>query len=248
MTDRLGQTIDLNTPTSETRPRMPSTLSTLSALIQEPDSVDASQQPFLSSGATAADQTTKIKAEVTNVPSPSLDRMPHLKQLIMGSEEDVGMGTALVPEPMEVPEPQDTGDALDKLLADGKPLPETNLGNAVDAFRQRWVELVACTSTKVGYKPPDQEHLKENAELIVAQLADAGRKLDAELARTAIRWTLRRPEMALKEELDALRKTIDRQQTLLARTEGHMNRRLQEFGHEFHNRSHDIHGGPATKL
>ena len=53
--------------------------------------------------------------------------------------------------------------------------------------------------TNVGQSAPAGEHLKEHAEFAVAEVREAARVLDAQLARVAMQWRWTHPELARQQ-------------------------------------------------
>ncbi len=97
-----------------------------------------------------------------------------------------------------IQEPDSQLDDIDALLAQFTPH-STDLGRAMDDLRLRWTELISSTTIGVGLTAPGQEHLKEHAEFASAELREAARAADAQLARVALRWRRANPEIAKKQ-------------------------------------------------
>ncbi|VDM92181.1 unnamed protein product [Litomosoides sigmodontis] len=146
----------------------------------------------------------------------SVDRMPHLKQLVLSGDD--GSSTALDLE---------GNDSLNNVLANG--VPDTPLGQAVTNLHASWMQLISDLSARTGYLPPTLEHIKEVAECAVRQLKDSCHDLTREFARVGLEWRLTHPDEALAEDLRDYDQAMLRQESLLGRAAGIVERRLHDL-------------------
>uniref|UniRef100_A0A0R3RWX5 Homeodomain transcription factor HD1 n=1 Tax=Elaeophora elaphi TaxID=1147741 RepID=A0A0R3RWX5_9BILA len=152
--------------------------------------------------------------------SANVDRMPHLKQLVLNGDDG---GSTSEPD-------VEKNDSLNSMLANG--IPDTPLGQAVTNLHASWVQLISDLSARTGYLPPTLEHIKEVAECAVRQLKDSCHDLTREFARVGLEWRLTHPDEALAEDLADYDQAMLRQESLLGRASGIMERRLNDLAAE----------------
>ncbi|CAG9535929.1 unnamed protein product [Cercopithifilaria johnstoni] len=185
--------------------------------------------------------------------SASVDRMPHLKQLVLSSDDGTSTSEQDVGIPYEVLKNRDSvvsrnwecqnnansgyespiyekNDSLNSMPANG--VPDTPLGQAVTNLYASWVQLISDLSARTGYLPPTLEHIKEVAECAVRQLKDSCHDLTREFARVGLEWRLTHPNEALAEDLADYDQAILRQESLLERAAGIIERRLNDLATE----------------
>ncbi|KAL3986311.1 hypothetical protein ACH3XW_42225 [Acanthocheilonema viteae] len=151
--------------------------------------------------------------------SASVDRMPHLKQLVLSGDDSASTS-----------EPDVEKNSLNSMLANG--VPDTPLGQAVTNLHASWVQLISDLSARTGYLPPTLEHIKEVAECAVRQLKDSCHDLTREFARVGLEWRLTHPDEALAEDLADYDQAMLRQESLLGRAAGIVERRLNDLAAE----------------
>ncbi|VDM29102.1 unnamed protein product [Toxocara canis] len=97
--------------------------------------------------------------------SPSVDRMPQLKQLVLSADEDLNAPHQAHSTPTRTAE-----ECVDELLAENAP-PDSALGQAVDNVFVSWNQLIVDLSARPGFTPPTAEHIKEVAECALRQVS-----------------------------------------------------------------------------
>ncbi|KAM3716315.1 CLK4-associating serine/arginine rich protein [Dirofilaria immitis] len=153
--------------------------------------------------------------------SPSVDRMPHLKQLVLSCDDAASI---LQPEIGKI------HDNLNNLIANG--IPDTPLGQAVSNLHASWAQLIGDLSARTGYLPPTLEHIKEVAECAVRQLKDSCHDLTREFARVGLEWRLTHLDEALAEDLADYDQAMLRQESLLERAANTVEQRLSDLASE----------------
>ncbi|CAD5232313.1 unnamed protein product [Bursaphelenchus xylophilus] len=118
-------------------------------------------------------------------------------------------------------------DLVDNLKDSTEPLPESNLGKAVDSFIVQWNQLLGDFSSVVGFTPPSPDHVKEKAEYSVKQVREAGLDVTSELHRVMLEWRLNHPQEATEEDTKDLEDAIERQNNLLKSVNGRLNELLR---------------------
>lgn len=155
--------------------------------------------------------------------SPSISRMTHLKQLVLGGDD--GPITSQQSQPMEAED-----EVSLEMLASG--VPDSKLGQAVRHLHDAWTQLVELLMIRNGSHPPSLEHIKEVAEFSIRQLKDSSNDLSREFARVGLGWRLTHPEDAMNEDLADLEQALIRQETLQGRVSGVVQRQLADFANE----------------
>ncbi|EJW84794.1 hypothetical protein WUBG_04295 [Wuchereria bancrofti] len=151
----------------------------------------------------------------------SVDRMPHLKQLVLSNDDSTSTSQI---------DMEKSQNSLNSMLANG--VLDTPLGQAVTNLHGSWAQLISDLSARTGYLPPTLEHIKEVAECAVRQLKDSCHDLTREFARVGLEWRLTHPDEALAEDLADYDQAMLRQESLLERAASIVERRLSDLGAE----------------
>ncbi|KAF8381309.1 mdt-28, partial [Pristionchus pacificus] len=146
--------------------------------------------------------------------------MPQLKHLMMMDDEPVP--TASGAEDLNPDDPE-------SFFNEDVPLEPSALGDAVDALLLNWSQIMSNTGTKYPSVPPSLDHVKEVAAIVVQGFRDACGDLNAEFAKVALEWELENGPAAEDERVAALKGSISRQVTLLARAQAALDLRTEDY-------------------
>ncbi|GMT09267.1 hypothetical protein PFISCL1PPCAC_564, partial [Pristionchus fissidentatus] len=146
--------------------------------------------------------------------------MPQLKHLMMSDEE---------PMPSTSGAEDLNPDDPDSFWNEEVPLEPSALGDAVDSLLLNWSQIISNTGTRHPSVPPSVDHVKEVAAIVVQGFRDACADLNAEFAKVALEWELENGVAAEDERVAALKGSISRQVTLLARAQAALDLRTEDY-------------------
>lgn len=148
--------------------------------------------------------------------------MSQLKQLVLGEDSP----------PLS---PSESAKAVGKdepanLIFEEKELEKAPLGDAIDSLMVRWAQLLSNVSTRPPVPAPSTiDHVKEVVEISMYHFRDSCLDVCSEFIKIDLQWQLDHPDEVYEDELMGLEDAIIRQDTLLARAHGIMDRRCKEF-------------------
>ncbi|GMS78962.1 hypothetical protein PENTCL1PPCAC_1137, partial [Pristionchus entomophagus] len=146
--------------------------------------------------------------------------MPQLKHLLLTDEDPVAATSG--PDELNPDDPE-------SFFNEEIPLEPSALGDAVDSLLLNWSQIISNTCTKYPGMPPSIDHVKEVAAIVVQGFCDACADLNAEFAKVAVEWVLENGEAAEDERVAALKGSISRQVTLLARAQATLDLRTEDY-------------------
>ncbi|VDO42013.1 unnamed protein product [Haemonchus placei] len=112
------------------------------------------------------------------------------------------------------------------IIFEDKELEKTPLGDAIDSLMVRWAQLLSNVSSRSPVPAPSTiDHVKEVVEISMYHFRDSCLDVCSEFTKIDLQWQLDHPE----EELKGLDDALIRQETLLARAHGILDRRCKEF-------------------
>ncbi|CAJ0931750.1 unnamed protein product, partial [Mesorhabditis belari] len=131
--------------------------------------------------------------------------------------------------PMEEDEGNPKPNDAEALLNDDSPLPETDLGQAIDLLITTWAQLLPNIRTRQISQAQTMEHVKEFGEICVRNFRDACHDVNSEFTKIAIQWQHEHPDETNEELLKDINAASTRQSTLLGRVPGVWSRRTDEY-------------------
>ncbi|GMR56492.1 hypothetical protein PMAYCL1PPCAC_26687, partial [Pristionchus mayeri] len=146
--------------------------------------------------------------------------MPQLKHLMMADDD---------PAPTTSGADDINPDDPESFFNEDIPLESSALGDAVDNLLLNWSQIISNTGTKYPSVPPSIDHVKEVAAIVVQGFRDACADLNAEFAKVALEWELENVSAAEDERVAALKGSISRQVTLLARAQAALDLRTEDY-------------------
>ncbi|KHJ96267.1 hypothetical protein OESDEN_03775 [Oesophagostomum dentatum] len=156
--------------------------------------------------------------DVTYLDPKSSPAMSQLKQLVLGEDS-----------PMSSPsEAMKTKEEPVNLIFEDKELEKTPLGDAIDSLLVRWAQLLSNVSSRPPVPAPSTvDHVKEVVEISMYHFRDSCLDVCSEFTKIDLQWQLDHPDEVYEDELKGLDDALIRQETLLARAHGILDRRAK---------------------
>nr|CDJ86900.1 Protein F28F8.5, isoform b [Haemonchus contortus] len=148
--------------------------------------------------------------------------MSQLKQLVLGDDS--------TPSSPCDPAKAATKEEPTNIIFEDKELEKTPLGDAIDSLMVRWAQLLSNVSSRSPVPAPSTiDHVKEVVEISMYHFRDSCLDVCSEFTKIDLQWQLDHPEEVYEDELKGLDDALIRQETLLARAHGILDRRCKEF-------------------
>ncbi|EYB90972.1 hypothetical protein Y032_0211g2169 [Ancylostoma ceylanicum] len=147
--------------------------------------------------------------------------MSQLKQLVLGEDSPLSSPSDAIKTAKEEPI---------NLIFEDKELERTPLGDAIDSLLVRWAQLLSNVSSRPPVPAPSTiDHVKEVVEISMYHFRDSCLDVCSEFTKIDLQWQLDHPEEVYEDEMKGLDDALIRQETLLARAHGILDRRCKEF-------------------
>ncbi|KAJ1368682.1 hypothetical protein KIN20_029951 [Parelaphostrongylus tenuis] len=148
--------------------------------------------------------------------------MSQLKQLVLGEDSPMSSPSDMI-KPVTKEEPA-------SIIFDDRPIEKTPLGDAIDSLMVRWAQLLSNVSSRPPVPAPSTiDHVKEVVEISMYHFRDSCLDVCSEFAKIDLQWQIDHPEEVYEDEMKGLDDALIRQETLLARAHGILDKRCKEF-------------------